>query len=90
MPSTHRALFRSTFKASVSLFIPMVVFFFHMTNGRTKYDEWFGSVVVDTYSLKRPIYTTTTGGGGAVAGGNSFNQAAGGRQEANRPQFNVG
>ena len=76
----------------------MVVFFFHLNSGRTKYDELFGSVVVDTYSLKRPIYSTTSGAGGygnqhAVAGdmNNNMNMphnpAAG---AVNRPQFRVG
>ena len=44
-----------------------------MNSGRTKYDELFGSIVVDTYSLKRPIYSTTSGAGGY---GNNLNQYA--------------
>jgi hypothetical protein len=100
---SHRAFFRSLFKAAVSLFIPLVIFFFHMNSGRTKYDELFGSIVVDTYSLKRPIYSTSSG----VAGyhGNNLNQyaAAGdvnnnvnmppnpaGGADVDRPQFRVG
>ena len=77
----------------------MVVFFFHLNSGRTKYDELFGSVVVDTYSLKRPIYTTTSGAGGygnqlnqyAAAGDvNNVNMPPPGAAAANRPQFRVG
>lgn len=73
----------------------MVVFFFHVTNGRTKYDELFGSAVVDTYSLKRPIYSTTPGGNNndqfnnpvAAGFGNMPPQAP---AAVNRPQFRVG
>ena len=60
----------------------MVVFFFHMNSGRTKYDELFGSIVVDTYSLKRPIYSSTSGAGGY---GNNLNQYADMNNDMNMP-----
>ena len=49
-----------------------------MNSGRTKYDELFGSIVVDTYSLKRPIYSTSSGVQGGYHGNNLNQYAAAG------------
>lgn len=55
LPFLH-ALFRATFKSTVSLFCPLVVFFFSLDKGRTKYDELIQSTVVDVHTLYKPVY----------------------------------
>ncbi len=51
-----RALLRAMFKGTVSAFIPLIIFFFNLSHGRTRYDRLFGSIVVDISSLNRPVF----------------------------------
>lgn len=39
----------------VSLFVPLIIFFFVLDKGRTKYDQLFQSAVVDISTLYRPV-----------------------------------
>lgn len=57
----YRAALRSLFKGTVSAFIPLVIFFFNITHGRTRYDKLFGSMVVDVSSLHRPLFVSGQG-----------------------------
>lgn len=49
------AVLRSVFKMVVSLFVPLIIFFFVLDKGRTKYDQLFQSAVVDISTLYRPV-----------------------------------
>lgn len=51
-----RALVRSVFKSMFSLFCPLVIFFFTLYRGQTKYDRVFRCSVVDSRSLFRPVH----------------------------------
>ena len=51
-----RAMLRSLFKGTVSVFIPLIVFFFNIPHGRTRYDKLFSSIVVDISTLNRPLF----------------------------------
>ena len=51
----YSAVLRSIFKMVVSLFVPLIIFFFVLDKGRTKYDQLFQSAVVDISTLYRPI-----------------------------------
>ena len=53
--SNYSAVLRSIFKMVVSLFVPLIIFFFVLDKGRTKYDQLFQSAVVDISTLYRPI-----------------------------------
>ena len=57
----YRAALRSLFKGSVSAFIPLVIFFFNITHGRTHYDKLFSTMVVDTSSLHQPLFVNGQG-----------------------------
>ena len=54
----YRAVFRSLFKAIFSLFCPLVIFFFALYRGQTKYDRIFRCAVVDTRTLYRPVHAS--------------------------------
>ena len=49
------AVLRSVFKMVVSLFVPLIIFFFVLDKGRTRYDQLFQSAVVDVSTLHRPV-----------------------------------
>ena len=49
------AVLRSIFKMVVSLFVPLIIFFFVLDKGRTRYDQLFQSAVVDVSTLHRPV-----------------------------------
>jgi len=40
----------------VSAFIPLIIFFINVPQGRTRYDKIFGTIVVDVAALHRPIF----------------------------------
>ena len=56
-----RAVLRSLFKGTVSAFIPLVIFFFNIPHGRTRYDKLFMSIVVDVSTLNRPLFVSNQG-----------------------------
>ncbi len=56
LPTLCSALIRALFKSIVSLICPLIVFFFVLNKGRTRYDELTQSAVVDIRSLYRPVY----------------------------------
>lgn len=57
----YRAALRSLFKATVSAFIPLVIFFFNIQHGRTRYDKLFNCIIVDVASLHRPLFVNGPG-----------------------------
>lgn len=56
----YRSLARAFFKASVSLVCPLIIFFISLNKGQTKYDQFIGSIVVDTRSLCREVVAGRT------------------------------
>jgi uncharacterized RDD family membrane protein YckC len=55
--SLMKALVRSVFKAVFSLFCPLVIFFFALRHGQTKYDKILRCAVVDARTLYRPVHS---------------------------------
>jgi hypothetical protein len=62
--SLWRSFIRATFKATFSLFCPLVIFFFSLYHGQTKYDRVLHCAVVDSRCLYRPVHTHPTSQGG--------------------------